>query len=96
MLPDFDWSEEEQVELSDAIRDALEETDAWQHYLKEGPQTQGSHGGHFSKFPKGNPDSGMGGVEWAGYDLEWVPCPSGRYDRSGCVQEDGDWRHKVK
>ena len=29
MLPDFDWSEEEQVELSDAIRDALEETDAW-------------------------------------------------------------------
>jgi len=42
MLPDFDWSDEEQVELSDAIRDALEATDAWQRYLDEGPETQGA------------------------------------------------------
>ena len=45
MLPDFDWSDEEQVELSDAIREALEATDAWQRYLEEGPETQGAGGG---------------------------------------------------
>ena len=42
LLPDFDWSDEEQVELSDAIREALEATDAWQRYLDEGPETQGA------------------------------------------------------
>jgi hypothetical protein len=36
-VPDFDWSEEEQVE----IQEALEATDAWQRYLDEGPETQG-------------------------------------------------------
>ena len=43
MLPDFDWSDEEQVELSDAIRDALEATDAWQRYLDHA-EAQGSAG----------------------------------------------------
>ena len=37
MMPDFDWSEEEQIE----IQEALEATDAWQRYLDEGPETQG-------------------------------------------------------
>ena len=37
MMPDFDWSEEEQIE----IQQALEATDAWQRYLDEGPETQG-------------------------------------------------------
>ena len=42
MLPDFDWDEAEQEEMSDAIREALEATDAWQRYLDEGPETQGA------------------------------------------------------
>ena len=33
MMPDFDWSEEEQIE----IQEALEATDAWQRHLDEGP-----------------------------------------------------------
>ena len=33
-MPDFDWSEEEQVEIQEA-------TDAWQRYLDEGPETRG-------------------------------------------------------
>ena len=37
-MPDFDWSEEEQIE----IQEALEATDAWQRYLEEGPETQGA------------------------------------------------------
>ena len=41
MLPDFDWDEAEQEEMSDAIREALEATDAWQRYLDEGPEKQG-------------------------------------------------------
>ena len=45
MLPDFDWDEAEQEEMSDAIREALEATDAWQRYLDEGPETQGSGAG---------------------------------------------------
>ena len=40
MIPDFDWSEEEQVE----IQEALEATDAWQRYLDEGPETMGLDG----------------------------------------------------
>jgi len=36
-VPDFDWSEEEQIE----IQEALEATDAWQRYLDEGPETRG-------------------------------------------------------
>lgn len=36
-MPDFDWSEEEQIE----IQEALEATDAWQRYLDEGPETRG-------------------------------------------------------
>ena len=42
MLPDFDWDQAEQEEMSDAIREALEATDAWQRYLDEGPETQGA------------------------------------------------------
>ena len=42
MLPDFDWDEAEQEEMSDAIREALEATDAWQRYLDEGPEKQGA------------------------------------------------------
>ncbi len=41
MMPDFDWSEEELNE----IQEALEATDAWQRYLDEGPETQGSGAG---------------------------------------------------
>ena len=40
MMPDFDWSEEEQIE----IQEALEATDAWQRYLDEGPETMGADG----------------------------------------------------
>ena len=40
MMPDFDWSEEEQIE----IQEALEATDAWQRYLDEGPETMGGDG----------------------------------------------------
>ena len=40
MMPDFDWSEEEQIE----IQEALEATDAWQRYLDEGPEKMGSSG----------------------------------------------------
>ena len=42
MLPDFDWDETEQEEMADAVREALEATDAWQRYLDEGPDTQGA------------------------------------------------------
>jgi len=46
MMPDFDWSEQEQIE----IQEALEATDAWQRYLDEGPETQGvGAGGHGAK-----------------------------------------------
>ena len=37
MMPDFDWSEEEQIEMEEA----LEATDAWQRYLEEGPKKKG-------------------------------------------------------
>ena len=37
MMPDFDWSEEEQIEM----QEALEATDAWQRYLEEGPKKKG-------------------------------------------------------
>ena len=40
MMPDFDWSEQEQIE----IQEALEATDAWQRYLDEGPETMGADG----------------------------------------------------
>ena len=40
MMPDFDWSEQEQIE----IQEALEATDAWQRYLDEGPETMGLDG----------------------------------------------------
>ena len=50
MLPDFDWSDEDQDEMSDAIRDALEATDAWQRYLDEGPETQGGWAGGSDKY----------------------------------------------
>ncbi len=40
MMPDFDWNEEEQIE----IQEALEATDAWQRYLDEGPETMGLDG----------------------------------------------------
>ena len=36
MMPDFEWSEEEQVE----IQEALESTEAWQRYLDEAPEAQ--------------------------------------------------------
>ena len=38
MMPDFDWSEQEQIE----IQEALEATDAWQRYLDEGPEAGGN------------------------------------------------------
>ena len=37
MMPDLDWSEEEQIEMEEA----LEATDAWQRYLEEGPKKKG-------------------------------------------------------
>ena len=37
MMRDFDWSEEEQIEMEEA----LEATDAWQRYLEEGPKKKG-------------------------------------------------------
>lgn len=40
MMPDFDWSEQEHIE----IQEALEATDAWQRYLDEGPETMGLDG----------------------------------------------------
>ena len=40
MMPNFDWSEEEQIE----IQEALEATDVWQRYLDEGPEKMGSCG----------------------------------------------------
>ena len=39
-MPDFDWSEEEQIEM----QEALEATDAWQRYLDERPVKMGSSG----------------------------------------------------
>ena len=40
MIPDFDWSEEEQIE----IQEALEATGARQRYLDEGLETIGLDG----------------------------------------------------
>ena len=37
MMRDIDWSEEEQIEMEEA----LEATDAWQRYLEEGPKKKG-------------------------------------------------------
>ncbi len=39
-MPDFNWSEEEQIEM----QEALEATDAWQRYLDERPVKMGSSG----------------------------------------------------
>ena len=40
MMPDFDWSEQEHIE----IQEALEATDAWQRYHDEGLETMGLDG----------------------------------------------------
>ena len=37
-LPDFDWTKQEQSQLTAAIREGLEATDAWQRYLKDVPE----------------------------------------------------------
>ena len=41
MMPKFDWTEQEQSELKDAIREALEATGAWQRYLEEAEEHSG-------------------------------------------------------
>ena len=38
ILPDFDWTKQEQSQLTAAIREGLEATDAWQRYLKDVPE----------------------------------------------------------
>ena len=38
ILPDFDWTKQKQSQLTAAIREGLEATDAWQRYLKDVPE----------------------------------------------------------
>ena len=45
MMPDFDWSEEEMIEISNAVNEAVNETDAWQRFLEEGPEAGGDKKG---------------------------------------------------
>ena len=46
MMPDFEWSEEEQVE----IQETLESTKAWQRYLDEAPEAQFETKTFFGRF----------------------------------------------
>ena len=52
ILPDFDWTKQEQSQLTAAIREGLEATDAWQRYLKDVPEDGRQGISRWSDYPR--------------------------------------------